>query len=379
MLYRTLGKTNEKVSILGFGCMRFQVLGGDKGHIDEDETIRQIRFAIDQGVNYIDTAYPYHKGMSEIVVGKALKDGYREKVKLATKLPSWLIRCREDMDKYLNEQLEKLDTDCIDFYLIHTLNKSFWENLKEYGLSEFLHGAKADGRIKHVGFSFHDVLPVFKKIVDEYDWEFCQIQYNFLDENYQAGTEGLKYAADKGLGVVVMEPLRGGVLAGNTPDDIAFIWNQSDIKRSSAEWALRFVWDHPEVSVVLSGMNQIKQIKENIESAEQAYPDSLTMGEKNLIDQVQDMYRKKMAVDCTQCRYCMPCPVGVDIPENFMHLNNAALFKDDFDDIKHLFNVYCGGQSHARNRVECGLCEPKCPQNIPIIKMLKEVVKTFEF
>ena len=274
--------------------MRFPVVDKDYKKINEEEAIKQIRYGIDNGINYIDTAYMYHGGMSEPLVGKALKDGYRERVKLATKLPSWLVHSREDMDKYLNEQLEKLQTDHIDFYLMHALNKAYWENLKKHNVFDFLDKALADGRIKYAGFSFHDDLNLFKEIVDYYDWSFCQIQYNFMDENYQAGKEGLKYAAEKGLGVVIMEPLRGGSLTRNIPEDVKAIWDKAEIKRSPAEWGFRFLWDQPEVSVVLSGMNEIQQIEENIKSTETAYPNSLTEKEAALIHEVKQIYESRI-------------------------------------------------------------------------------------
>ncbi|WP_099191268.1 aldo/keto reductase [Tepidibacter mesophilus] len=377
MLYRKFGKTNEKVSTLGFGCMRFQVIDGKNDQINEEEAIKQIRYAIDNGVNYIDTAYPYHEGMSEIVTGKALKDGYRDKVFLATKLPSWLIKSREDMDKYLNEQLEKLETDYIDFYLVHTLTKNLWSNLKEHDIFDFLDTIVKDGRVKHVGFSFHDELPLFKEIVDAYDWEFCQIQYNFMDENYQAGKEGLKYASDKGLGVVIMEPLRGGSLGRNVPDDIQDVWDKADVKRSPAEWALRFLWDQPEVSVVLSGMNDMNHIDENIKTASDTYENSLTEKERRLIDEVKDIYLNRMVVNCTDCKYCMPCPAGVNIPRNFEILNGASMY-NDVEHFKWMYSNFVGYKEKALHCVECGKCEEACPQHINIIDSLKSVTKLFE-
>lgn len=376
MLYRKFGQTGEELSILGFGCMRFPVINNNPKEIDEEEAIKQLRYGIDNGINYIDTAYPYHGGNSEIVVGKALKDGYREKVKLATKLPPWFVKTREDMDKYLNEQLNKLQTDHIDFYLLHSMNKTHWGNFKKNNVFDFIEEALADGRIKHIGFSFHDELSLFKEIVDSYDWDFCQIQYNFMDENYQAGKEGLKYAFEKGLGIIVMEPLRGGNLARNIPNDVKAVWDQADVKRSPAEWGFKFIWNQPEIGVVLSGMNEMRQIVENISTASNTEPNSLSKKEVNLIDEVKKIYKDRTVVDCTNCKYCMPCPFGVDIPGNFIHLNNASIY-GDVERTKNIYNDFVKGEKRASNCRECGKCEEVCPQHINIRDMLKEVVKTF--
>lgn len=384
MLYRTLGKTNEKVSALGFGCMRLPIIDGDTTKIDEEKAIKMIRHAIDEGVNYVDTAYPYHGtgmgngGESEPFVGRALKDGYREKIKLATKLPSWLIKTREDMDKYLNEQLERLQTDHIDFYLVHALGISTWENLKKLGIDEFLDSAIKDGRIKYAGFSFHDKLEVFKGIVDYYDWSFCQIQYNYLDEEFQAGTEGLHYAADKGLGVVIMEPLRGGKIVKSLPDAVMNTFDESDIKRSPAEWALRWVWNHPEVSVVLSGMNIMDNVTENIRVASETLPNSLSEKELEIMDKVKKVFKERIKVNCTACEYCMPCPVGVNIPKNFTYYNEYSLFVTPETE-KELKSRYSSVSANERadKCVECGKCEGHCPQSIKIREELKNVTALF--
>ncbi|MBN2281730.1 MAG: aldo/keto reductase [Candidatus Marinimicrobia bacterium] len=376
MLYREFGNTGEKVSILGFGAMRLPIIGKDESKINEPEALKQIRYAIDNGVNYIDTAFPYHYGASEPFVAKVLKNGYREKVKLATKLPSWDIKKPEDMDRILNEQLQKLETDYIDFYLLHALNEKFWKNLKEHKVFDFLDRAKKDGRIKYAGFSFHDELPLFKEIVDTYSWDFCQIQYNYIDTYYQAGIEGLEYAAAKNLGIVVMEPLRGGSIVKNIPDDIQKLWNMAPVKRSAAQWALRFVWDHPAVSVVLSGMNTMGQIDENVAAAREALPKSLSDEELDIIHRVREIYKSRMAVDCTACNYCMPCPFGIDIPTCFRFLNNAAMFQD-VKDPKRVYDLQVHGDRRASNCQDCGLCETKCPQHIPIREKLKEVVEIF--
>ncbi len=380
MLYRRLGKTNELVSILGFGCMRLPLLpGGDPTKIDEEKAIKLVRHAIDNGVNYLDTAYPYHGtgmngkgGASEPFVGKVIKDGYREKVKIATKLPSWLIKNRNDMDKYLNEQLERLQTDHIDFYLVHSLNVNTWNTLKENGIKEFLDSALKDGRIKHAGFSFHDKLDLFKEIVDYYDWSFCQIQYNYLDEEFQAGKEGLNYAASKDIGIVIMEPLRGGKLSNNIPVEAAKAFNKYDKNRSPSEWALKWLWNQSEVAVVLSGMNTMEQIEENIKTASETEINSLSEDENKIIDNVKDIFKSKIKVNCTACEYCMPCPVGVNIPKCFSCYNNQSMFGKDEQ-----YNNLPNSQK-AFNCIKCGKCEKHCPQKIQIRKELIKVKEIFE-
>ena len=381
MLYRTFGNTGHELSILGFGCMRLPIIDGKHHQIDEEKATQMLHYAIDHGVNYVDTAYPYHsaipmqEGMSEIFLGRGLQNGYRDQVNLATKLPSWLIKSRADMDFYLNQQLARLQTDHIDFYLVHGLNEHYWHNLKQLGVFEFLDSALADGRIKYAGFTFHDELELFKAIVDAYNWSFCQIQYNFMDEEYQAGREGLEYASARGLGIVIMEPLRGGSLTARIPDAVQAVWDRADVKRSPAEWALRFVWNHPAVDVVLSGMTEMEQVIENIRIADEAYPDSLTEKEKMLIGETKKIYRARIKVDCTNCRYCMPCPNGVNIPGNFSVLNNLSMF-EDIKSAKASYGFLKLGKSDAANCTECGICEESCPQNIPIGEKLLEVLQT---
>lgn len=372
MKYREFGKCDFKVSTLGFGCMRLPIINDDDKQIDEDQAISLIRYAIDNGVTYIDTAYPYHKGSSEIVVGKALKDGYREKVKLATKLPTWLTHSYEDFDKYLDEQLVKLQTDHIDMYLLHALDKERWNMLLELDIFKFVKSALRDGRIKQIGFSFHDKLDSFKEIIDGYDWDFCQIQYNYLDENYQAGTEGLEYAAKKGMGIVIMEPLKGGRLAKKPPTAVKEEWAKSEVVKTPAEWALRWVLNHPEVTTVLSGMNSMEQITENMKTSDVALPNSLSKKDLALIDNVKAQYNELIKVQCTACNYCMPCPVGVDIPKNFALLNDASMY-DEYDMQSKTYNKGLTSKQRAVSCVECGKCETLCPQHLEIRKHLKEV------
>jgi predicted aldo/keto reductase-like oxidoreductase len=377
MLYRRMNNVESDLSILGFGCMRLPI--AKDGIIDEKQATEMLRYAIDHGVNYVDTAYPYHKGESEPFVGRALQGGYREKVYLATKLPSWLIKSQADMDRYLDEQLKRLQTDHIDFYLVHGLQKPFWENLRSLGVTDFLDDAIADGRIKYTGFSFHDELPLFKEIIDAYNWTFCQIQYNFMDEQNQAGTEGLNYAADRGIGIVIMEPLRGGML---TKDILSInaIWEKAPVRGSPTEWAIRWVWNHPEVTVVLSGMSSFGQVEQNIAYAENGLPNSLTQKELDLFKEAETEYKKRIKIPCTGCRYCMPCPSNVSTPECFEMYNQGCMF--DAPDVARINYGFLGGMfggnpGFASQCLECGECEEKCPQGIPIREQLKKVAAYF--
>jgi hypothetical protein len=375
MQYRTFGKLDWKSSALGFGCMRFPTTDGkpNSPNIDEPEALRMVRHAIDNGVNYVDTAYVYHDNRSEIVLGKALQDGYREKVKLATKLPVWLVNAPEDFDKLLNEQLQKLQTDHIDFYLLHALSKGRWSDvvLKHDVLARAA-AALADGRIRHLGFSFHDDFEAFEEIVNGSDlWSFCQIQYNYMDTENQAGVRGLKLAASKGLAVVVMEPLLGGRLA-DPPQDIRAAMENFPVRRSPAEWALEWLWDQPEVSVVLSGMSNLAQVEENLRSAEASRVQSFGPAEQELIAQAREMYAARTAIPCTRCNYCMPCPNGVNIPGNFEYFNYARLF-DDVPGARFRYQVFLTEAQRSGSCIACGVCEAMCPQEIPISEWMPKV------
>jgi predicted aldo/keto reductase-like oxidoreductase len=380
MLYRKALKTGDELSILGFGCMR---LAQKDGRIDEERAARQVRYAIDHGVNYIDTAWPYHGGESEPFVGRTLAGGYRERVKLATKLPAWMVKDRADMDRYLDAQLRKLATSRIDYYLIHSLRGETWDHIAALGVAEFLDRAKSDGRIVNAGFSFHGLREDFKRIVDAYPWDFCQIQYNFLDEEQQAGTEGLKYAASKGLSVIVMEPLRGGSLAATPqPPAIDALWQTAAQRRTPAEWALRWVWNHSEVTVVLSGMNDEAQVEENLRVAEAAFPGSLSAAETSLIERVGRKYREIMKVGCTGCGYCQPCPSGVDIPGSFELFNAFHTFgktqEAGFLYVLRAGGVMSGRPAYASLCSHCLDCLDKCPQSLEIPDLLELAVSQFE-
>lgn len=380
MQYRKLGNSGIEVSILGFGCMRLPLLGQSNSKadvfdpnkpIDEDQTNRMIDYAMEHGVTYFDTAYPYHGGKSETLLGQALQ-GKRDQVMIATKLPLWITEKADDLERFLNEQLDKLRTDHLDFYLLHGLNRPLWQKAKDLGSLDFLDRILADGRARYVGFSFHDDVKIFKEIVDSYDWTLCQIQYNYFDENYQAGKEGLEYAAGKGIGVVVMEPLRGGKLTEGIPDEVRAIWNSAASKRTPAEWALKWVWNHPQVSTVLSGMSSMEQVVENVSIAASSPANSLTADELQLIDRVKNTYKQMLKIDCTACAYCMPCPNGVDIPLNFSLYNDTFMFKDS-ELAAMIYSHFLSPEQRASNCAECGECEEHCPQQLKVPEELKKV------
>lgn len=371
MQYRQFGKLDWEVSALGFGAMRLPIIDDDQAKIDESEAIGMIRRSIDHGVNYLDTAYVYHGGNSEVLVGKALSDGYREKIRLATKMPSWFIEKYEDYDRFLQEQLDRLKTDHIDFYLLHGMGKRFWPSLRDKDVIKWAEGAIADGRIGHIGYSFHDTLEVFKEIVDAYDgWTFCQIQYNFMDIEYQAGAEGLKYAADKGMAVVVMEPLRGGGLAKEPPESVAKVWKKTSSERSPVDWALQWLWNQPEVSVVLSGMTTMRHVEENLASADISRVGALTDDDLSIIDQVREAYRKISPIPCTNCQYCMPCTNGVNIPVILRRYNEGYMY-DDHRVARMRYNSLPRDEQ-GDQCIECLECEEKCPQEIQISEWLKK-------
>jgi len=379
VLYRELGSTNEKVSILGLGAMRLPIINEQASFIDEEESAAMLKYAIEHGVNYIDTAYPYHDGSSEVFLGKFFHENpaLREKVHLATKMPSWLINKKEDMDYYLKKQLKNLKSNQIDFYLLHSLKADYWKNLEKLGVLDFLDSAKEQGIVKYTGFSFHGEVDLFMEIMDAYDWDVCQLQFNYMDENYQAGREGLRYAADQGVGIIVMEPLRGGCLASNIPPEVQEIWDLADEPKSPVEWALKYVWDFPEINVVLSGMSTLEQVQENIQLAEEGLPHSLTRNDKEIIKEVKMTYRDKIVVDCNECGYCMPCPQGVDIPCNFRFLNFAHMFNDP-NGPQMQYHALMNKEQRASHCNECGECENICPQMINIKEKLKNVAETFE-
>jgi predicted aldo/keto reductase-like oxidoreductase len=377
MLYRKL-KEDISVSILGFGAMRLPLIGGTQSPvdsfnparlIDEEETQRMVEYAINHGVNYFDTAYNYHGGKSEVVLGKTLRP-HRDKVYIATKLPVFSVTGRDDFDRLLDEQLKRLGTAYLDFYLLHGLNETTWANVRDLGVLKFLDRIQKDGRARHVGFSIHDTLSVFKDIVDSYSWAMCQIQYNYIDEQFQAGKEGLLYAASKGLGVVIMEPLRGGKLA-NVPIEVQNLFNSSPDKRTPIEWAFHWVWNHQEVSTVLSGMNSLDQVRENIRAAERGEANSLSTEEVALLKQAREVYRGMFKVDCTGCGYCMPCPAGVNVPSNLALYNDVLVFNDPSGVM--VYNAFLSTAQKASSCTECGECEEKCPQNIQIREELKKV------
>ncbi|MDD3350343.1 MAG: aldo/keto reductase [Eubacteriales bacterium] len=377
MEYRTFEKTGEKISLLGFGTMRLPVRPGKGNEIDEEEAIKAIRFAIDSGVNYVDTAYMYHSGKSEGVLGKALKDGYREKVFLADKMPVWSARDEGGLEGIFQNQLKRLGVESIDFYLIHNITRGIFRLAQKLETIAFLEQKKKEGKIKHLGFSYHDDFEFFMEVIDAYPWDFCQIQLNFMDENFQAGLKGLKYAGQKGIPVIVMEPLKGGKLTQALPDSVREIWEASPWKRSPAEWALKYVADFPEVLTILSGMSSLEQTQDNIRILSDAKPGMLSEEEKATIARVAAEYNKLIKASCTACRYCMPCPQNVEIPKVIDYYNQWHLYME-MPAIKRDFNMNLSQKNRPSNCIDCKVCEEKCPQHLPIAQIMKDAAEIFE-
>ncbi|MBQ9929250.1 MAG: aldo/keto reductase [Oscillospiraceae bacterium] len=375
MQYRS-DKYGNSLSILGFGCMRFQQR---LGKIDFAEAEREIMEAYRSGVNYFDTAYIYPG--SEALIGEIFeKNGIRQQVKIATKLPHYLIKSAAAMDKLFAEELRRLRTDYVDYYLMHMLNDvDTWQRLRELGIEDWLKEKKESGAIRQVGFSYHGNTEAFCKLVDAYDWDFCQIQYNYLDEHSQAGRKGLQYAHAKGLPVIIMEPLRGGKLVNLLPEEAKRIIADFTPKRSPADWAFRWLWDQPEVTVVLSGMNTVEMVRENVQTASAVAVGEMDEAQQQMLRQVVSAINAKMKVGCTGCGYCMPCPRGVDIPGTFAALNRYHT-ESKFAGLKEY--VMCTtlrtNSATASNCIGCGKCEKHCPQGIEIRKMLKVAQKDLE-
>lgn len=375
MQYRK-NKSGEDISLLGYGCMRFSRKGGS---IDLDKAEKEIRIALEGGVNYFDTAYIYPG--SEAALGEIFsRIGGREKIQIATKLPHYLIKSMDGIEKIFEEELRRLQTDYIDYYLMHMLTDvETWEKLKKLGIEQWIGEKKKTGKIKHIGFSYHGHMDMFCKLIDAYDWDFTQIQYNYMDEHSQAGRRGLQYAAEKGIPVIIMEGLRGGKLVNMLPESARKLIADHEPKRSAAEWAFRWLYSQPEVTCVLSGMNSAEMVKENLRIADETKPGDFTEEDFALIEKVKKEIQKTVKVGCTGCGYCMPCPQGVDIPETFRCYNNY--YAEGKGAAKREYiqcTIFRKKHSNASNCISCGKCEMHCPQQIPIRKELKEAASKLE-
>lgn len=370
MIFRSMPNSKDRLSALGFGCMRFPVT--DEGKIDEPQSFEMLYEAFHAGVNYFDTAWTYHNGESEPFLGRFLSQINRKKVFIATKLPCWLIESRQDMDEYLNNQLKRLQTAHVDYYLLHALNKANWNKMKDLGALEFLQNAKAAGKIRHIGFSFHDDYATFSKIIRSFDWDFTQIMLNYLDTHYQAGIRGLKLAASKKIGIVSMEPLRGGKLIHSQPYEVEQVWQQANSTQSPVERALNWVWNLPECSVLLSGMSSLSQVKQNIQLANKATADSISGPQLRIYAQARKAYLSRIPYLCSECRYCLPCPHNVSIPNVLGNYAEALMFGNK-DAQKRDYLAFISEEARADKCTQCGAYLAKCPQHIDIPHWMKEI------
>ncbi|WP_167958775.1 aldo/keto reductase [Anaerosporobacter faecicola] len=367
MEYRKLDRLGIETSLLGFGCMRFPLL--ENGKIDEAEAEKMIEKAMAEGVNYIDTAYPYHNGDSEPFVGRVLAKHKREDYYLATKLPCWEINSVEDADRIFHQQLNRLGQEYVDFYLLHALDRGRFHKMKDLGIIEFCEKLKKEGKIRYLGFSFHDDYEAFEEIITYRDWDFCQIQYNYMDTEEQAGDKGYDLAEKLGIPLIIMEPIKGGSLAV-LPEDITKIFKKADKEASVASWALRWVASHPNVKTVLSGMSTYEQVMDNLDTF--ASFQALTVEEEKVVDEVATTIKSRVKNGCTGCRYCMPCPAGVDIPRNFRIWNQHAMYGNDEHTKWDYFKNF-NEENHADHCIKCGKCETVCPQKISIREDLEKV------
>lgn len=373
MTYRRFPGTDLTVSALGLGTMRLPTLPQPENPIDEEKAIDMIREAIDKGVTYVDTAYGYHGGKSEVVVGKALKDGYRERVTLTTKLPVWLVNEYADMEKLLDEQLSRLQTDHVDIYLLHALSRSSYDKIKALDYPKFLQDMLAKGKVRHVGFSFHDDSAAFEYIARDYDWNVAQIQMNVLDEFNQATLKtATELSREKNMGLIIMEPLRGGALAANVPTDVLKLYASQPVKRSPVEWAFRYLYDKPEFITILSGMSSREQVLDNLNIFAKAEPNCMSEEEKQMMTRVREIYEARVRVGCTGCEYCMPCPAGVNIPGVFRTLDRHTMFGTE----QNFYQDYARMEEKGTDGgkcVRCGRCETLCPQHFHIRDLLASI------
>ena len=362
MEYRLMERLEERPSLLGFGCMRLPTVPDSNGVVDEAKTKEMIGRAINAGVTYFDTAYPYHSGQSEKVLGRVMKNWDRKQYLLATKLPLWLIKSRDDVERVFAEQLERLQTDYVDFYLFHGIGKDRWQLMKDLELIPLLEQYQKQRKIRHLGFSFHDDYEVFEEVMNARQWDFCQIQLNYMDENFQAGLKGCRLAEKLGVPIIVMEPVKGGSLA-TLPEDVAAYFRQQDPSKSIASWAVRWAAGAPAVKVVLSGMSNMEQVEDNIKTFDSFHP--LNEQEQKTVAKVVEAIRARVKNGCTGCQYCMPCPFGVDIPRNFAVWNEHAMYQNDRH-ARYMYQTVLTEEQRADHCQKCGACETKCPQKISI-------------